>query len=170
MRTDEERIYYSPNVVNLCIDNYDMEKQCGRLYHQYTEEPFRFSSLFEALKRMDELYDDLRFPEATTRTRSFLEKSGGEKRKYLWGELESSADIQEKKRREIRKAVSFDSVTGQRGKDATFIIRVQYRQHSSWQGEVTWVDGRKRDWFGSVLELVEWVDTAIRHAGKSIQC
>jgi len=74
MRKDEERIYHSPNIVNLCIDSYDIEKQCGRLYHQYRENPLPFSSLFEAFKRMDELYDDLRYPESTTQTRSFLEK------------------------------------------------------------------------------------------------
>lgn len=158
MRKDEERIYNSPNIVNLCIDSYDMEKQCGRLYHQYRENPLPFSSLFEAFKRMDELYDDLRYPESTTQTRSFLEKPRESGSRRLREEQEWLAELQRRGRRQVRQKVSFDSVTGQRGRDATFIVRVQYRQHSSWQGEVTWIDGKEKGWFGSVLELMEWVE------------
>ena len=56
---------------------------------------------------------------------------------------------------------TFDQVTEQRGTDATFIIRVSHRQHSSWQGEVTWVDGRKKEYFRSALELVKMIDGAL---------
>lgn len=155
MTGDEERIYHSRNIVNLCIDDYDMEKQCGRLYHQYSEEPLRFSSFYEALKQMDELYDDLRLPVADTRPRSFLEKP--QRGRFEQRQVHSA---------DLRTRTSFENVIEQRGKDATFIVRVQYRQHSSWQGEITWIDAREREWFGSVLELMEWVDAALRHVSK----
>ena len=48
-----------------------------------------------------------------------------------------------------------------RGTDETFIIRVQKRQHSSWQGEVTWVDEQKKEYFRSALELVRLIDGAL---------
>lgn len=69
----ERLTLHSPNIVNLCIDSYDEEKQCGRLYHQYTDHTVCFSSLFEALERMERLYDEIQFPQAATRLRSFQE-------------------------------------------------------------------------------------------------
>ena len=53
-----------------------------------------------------------------------------------------------------------------RGRDATFIVRVQYRQYSSWQGEIVWVDSGKRKWFGSVLDLICLIDSALER-GKA---
>lgn len=79
MQKDEERIYHSRNVVKLCIDGYDMEKQWGRLYHEFSEEPLLFSTLFEALEQMNELYDELQFPQSATQLRSFLTKTGTNK-------------------------------------------------------------------------------------------
>ena len=56
------RIYHSRNVVNLCIDTYDEEKQCGELWSQYLGGPAAFTSLFEALEKMEDLYDALQYP------------------------------------------------------------------------------------------------------------
>ncbi|MDE7037496.1 MAG: hypothetical protein K2O98_05985 [Lachnospiraceae bacterium] len=56
---------------------------------------------------------------------------------------------------------TFEDVIENRGTDATFIIRVQHRQHSSWQGEVTWVDEQKKEYFRSALELVRLIDGAL---------
>ena len=142
------RIWYSPNMVNLCVDSYGGERQEGRLYHQYTAGPVPFSSLFEAFDRMERLYDDLGFPQSATRIRAF----GADRR---------AEELPEYERKEIEEMESFDKVTGQRGKDATFLIRVQYRQNSSWQGEVTWVDGQKKEYFRSALELVRLIDSAL---------
>lgn len=147
------RIYHSPNVVNLSIDAYDGEKQCGRLWNQYTGEPLCFSTLFEALEGMEALYDRLEYPFASTRPRSFLEDGGSG--------AEYERDIQDGKRSELRVAEPFQSVVSHRGRNATFIIRVQYRQHSSWQGEIVWVDGSLRKCFGSVLDLLRLIDSAM---------
>ncbi|MCI9007510.1 MAG: hypothetical protein HFI13_05295 [Lachnospiraceae bacterium] len=55
----------------------------------------------------------------------------------------------------------FEKVIEHRGERATFLIRVQYRQHSSWQGEVVWVDQQKKEYFRSALELVKLLDSAL---------
>ena len=44
---------------------------------------------------------------------------------------------------------------------ATFIIRVLYRQHGSWQGEIRWCEGKLEERFRSVLELLLLMDSAM---------
>ena len=60
------------NLVNLCMDSYGMEQQKGRIYHLYSTVPITFCSLPEAFKKMEALYDDIDFPQASTKIRSFL--------------------------------------------------------------------------------------------------
>lgn len=155
------RIYQSPNVVNLCIDTYDGERQGGRLWNQYMTEPFCFSTLIEALESMEALYDRLCYPYASTETRSFLEEGCREV---------GEEGILDTRGREHRVVEPFHRLISHRGQDATFIIRVQYRQHSSWQGEIVWVDGGRRRYFRSVLELLKLIDSAMEkdtvHDGK----
>ena len=65
------------------------------------------------------------------------------------------------KGKEIQKVETFDQVTEQRGEKATFVVRVMYRQNSSWQGEVTWVEQQRKERFRSALELVKLLDSAL---------
>ena len=46
----------------------------------------------------------------------------------------------------------------QQGDLGTFIIRVQHRQHSSWQGKVTWIEENETVNFRSALELMKMID------------
>ena len=47
------------------------------------------------------------------------------------------------------------------GDMGTFVIRVQHRQHSSWQGRVTWLEEDKSVYFRSALELIKIIDGAL---------
>ena len=144
----------SPNIINLCLDSYDNERQRGKLYHQYTPDAIVFATLFEAFGRMEQLYDKLCYPQAATRIRSFSE---GRPKPAYGSTLESPSE----KREEIKVMESFEEMIGHRGRDATFLIRVKCRQNSSWQGEVTWVDEQKRKYFRSALELIRLIDSAM---------
>ena len=150
---------HSPNIVNLCMDSYGGKEQQGRLYHLYTAEAVPFSSLLEAMDRMDRLYDMLDLPQACTRLRSFQENRGERKKDRAEGK--ETIALPERGKKDIKRVETFDKVTEHRGKDATFLIRVKYRQNSSWQGEVTWVDGQKREYFRSALELIRLIDSAL---------
>ena len=48
-----------------------------------------------------------------------------------------------------------------RGGAATFLVRILFRQHASWQGSVSWVEGHNEETFRSVLELVLLMDSAL---------
>ena len=175
----EGRISYSPNIVALCLDSYSVKRQDGRLYHQYIAEPVCFTSLIEALGQMEGFYDELCFPFATTEIRSFRV----DRRRCRAGNKQESAEYRREemrrggregdrqesvgygrekiRRKEMKVMETFDDVIGHRGTDATFVIRVQHRQHSSWQGELTWVDKQKKEYFRSALELVRLIDGAL---------
>lgn len=159
LNSQECNIFQSPNIVSLCMDSYDMEKQCGRLYHQYTQTPIPFSTLLEAVKKMEEFYDALVFPQADTILRSFLIDRKEQER--MIRESNGRLELPEYHKEDRKKVKSFEKVIEQRGKDATFVIRVKFRQHSSWQGEVTWVDGQKKEYFRSALELLKLIDSVI---------
>lgn len=47
------------------------------------------------------------------------------------------------------------------GDKGTFIVRVEQRQHSSWQGSVTWAEENKTVSFRSALELIKLLDGAL---------
>lgn len=163
----ERLIWHSPNIVSLCIDSYNARQQSGRLYHRYTDAPIQFSSLLEAFKQMDMFYSDIQFPHASTEPRSFfVDRRAGKWLTQKAPEMETMTEYERKDRKEMK---SFDDVIEQEGTDATFIIRVQHRQHSSWQGEVTWVDEKKREYFRSALELVRLIDGALNDSeGKTL--
>ena len=48
-----------------------------------------------------------------------------------------------------------------RGELATFIVKVLFRQHSSWQGSVVWQEEKCEEPFRSVLELVLLLESAL---------
>lgn len=44
---------------------------------------------------------------------------------------------------------------------ASFIIHIKYRQNSTWQGEIKWVDKDKTQYFRSSLEMIKLIDKAL---------
>lgn len=47
------------------------------------------------------------------------------------------------------------------GRKGTFVIRILFRQNSSWQGSVLWLEGRMEQSFRSILELALLMDSAL---------
>lgn len=48
-----------------------------------------------------------------------------------------------------------------RGEKATFVIQVLYRQNSTWQGSITWVEKQKTQRFRSTLEMIKLMDDVL---------
>lgn len=54
---------------------------------------------------------------------------------------------------------------------ASFLIQVQYRNNSSWQGRIVWLDTKKTLVFRSFLELVMLMQEALdERGGVDQQC
>ena len=120
----------------ICIDSYDKSVPVGRLYNQFCPEGFHFHGAIDLVKKMEAMLDQMNFPQSFSAVRSFAEKPvvnlGG-----------ASEEIAHK------------------GKVATFATKVLFRQNTSWQGSVSWMEGQREEAFRSVLELLLLIDSAI---------
>lgn len=150
---EETGLRYGTDLVSLCLDSGEQ----GELYHLYGAKSAAFDSLFEAVNRMEELYDALSSPRASAGRRSFLRER---KREALPPEKKPEGFLHGTG--ESLDAGALERLLRRRGAKATFWIRVLYRQYTSWQGEVTWVERQKKEHFRSVLELLGLIDSALR--------
>lgn len=120
----------------VCVDSYDEHVLRGRLYNPHQPEGIAFRSAMEFLLRMEDLLDDMHFPQSFSAVRSFgapPERTAA---------LPPAAERQE-------------------GQRATFAVRVLFRQNASWQGSLTWLEEGKEESFRSVLELLLLMHSAL---------
>jgi hypothetical protein len=125
-------------------DNGSME---GTGNYLHTGESFRFFSIWEGIKRIESILDKEKFPE---RTREFTTWA---KEETIGREMASPVYLQEEN-------------GGRMPYMASFVIRVQYRHNSTWQGMVQWMEGMQLLHFKSVFELMKLVDTALERKKK----
>ena len=52
-------------------------------------------------------------------------------------------------------------IRGNERPQGTFVIKILDKQHSTWQGSVTWVEEQKTQNFRSALELLKLIDGAL---------
>ena len=134
----------APNGVVLCVNKAKGGELSGVFYHSYSRKPVPFEGIGQMTLRMEKLYDWLRFPFPGTNERSF-------------GEIEK----QTARTPERRKIMLDDELLSKHGDIGTFIVRVQHRQNSSWQGRVTWMEENKTLQFRSVWEMIKLIESAV---------
>lgn len=118
----------------VCVDSYENKTFVGRFYNPYRD-GVGFDSLTQFLLRMDDMLNEMRLPQSFTAVRAFHPAAA---------EPDSPPQEQPKE-----------------GKLATFAIRILFRQNASWQGSVTWLEGKREETFRSVLELIFLMDSAL---------
>ncbi len=111
----------------VCIDSYELGVPQGRFFNPYMKSEQSFKSLTQLLQGFENTLEEMDFPKAYTVTRTFTPFKA-----YL---TDSSQECVP-------------------GKKATFAIRILFRQNASWQGSITWVEGKQEQAFRSVLELI----------------
>lgn len=134
----------TPSGVVLCVDNVEGRRWSGRLYHGYSREKINVHSVEELVYSLEQVYDYLNFPHATMNSRSFQKDNK-----------------QAQRIPEREKIMRDEELLSKHGDMGTFIIRVQHRQNSSWQGRITWMDQDKTMYFRSIWELVKLIDSAL---------
>ena len=121
----------------LCIDSYEYGIPEGRLFHPGLENgAFRFRSLTQLLLKIEELLDGMRPLQPLTAMRSFAPI-------YVLSPEEAALE---------------SSGIGALG---TFLLRPIFRQHATWQGTVTWLEGGGEQNFRSVLELIVLMNSVL---------
>jgi len=123
-------------VTTVCIDSYREGEMRGRFYNRYLENGKTFASLMRFLIEMEKTLDRMDFPKAYTTTRTFAKPPSG---------IDSGQTDQEL----------------EKGNEATFVVRIVFRQNASWQGTVVWLEGRQEQSFRSVLELLLLMENAL---------
>lgn len=134
----------APNGVVLCINEAVGGELRGEFFHGYSEEGVPFGDLGQMILRMERLYDYLHFPFPGTSERSF----GMEKK-------------QERLTTERKRKMKDETLLTKHGDIGTFIVRVQHRQNSSWQGRITWMEEDKTLQFRSVWEMIKMIESAV---------
>ncbi len=121
--------------VLICIDEYKDGIPIGRFYHPAQAEGMAFRGLMALLSEIESTLEQLEFPKAYQIVRTFVPIL----------------------------SPSRDPASGQEpvGKVATFSLRVMFRQNASWQGSVTWLEGKQMQSFRSALELVLLMNSAL---------
>ena len=132
----------TPWGIILCVDYYRDEKIYGRIYHRYQTEPIRIGGMLETVFEIDAFFDRLGYPFPGTESHYFIKH-------------------EKTQRIKMTRKLSDEEMLKNNGEQGTFIIRVEQRQHSSWQGRVTWVEEGKTENFRSALELLKMIDGAL---------
>jgi len=121
--------------VFISIDSYQQGVMRGRLFHPGLKEGQAFLSLSGFLLEMEQLLEKIEYPKPFTTTRTFAPPP----------------------RKEYKPPDSFYC----EGKEATFALKVLFRQNASWQGSVVWLEQKQEQSFRSVLELILLFDSAL---------
>jgi hypothetical protein len=116
-------------------ENGDIE---GTLVNESYGFAIDFNGIGQMLFSLEELFDYVKFPQATHKSRSFNEiaKNGG-------GVFPSS----------LRMATSKEM----QKENIYFILHVQFRHHSTWQGTITWIGENRIKKFRSQLEMIRFI-------------
>ena len=120
----------------LCIDSYDNNVPVGRFYNLKCPDGVAFHGVIDLIKKMDAVLDDMRFPQPFSKIRTFADAP-------------------------VLDTQAATMPIHQHGAVATFSVAILFRQNSSWQGSLAWVEGKREECFRSVLELLYLIDSAI---------
>lgn len=139
-----ERYIGTPNGIMLCIDRNGGGLIEGFLYHGYRKEGIPIRGYEQVIRTAEELFNALGFPFMGTGNRD------------IHGRIHSC-----QKKERMARVLRDDELLEKHGNMGTFVIRVQHRQHSSWQGRVTYLEENKSVYFRSALELIKIIDGAL---------
>lgn len=135
----------APNLLTICVNGMENGEIQGQVYHFYSDEPVCFYSVLDLIRLMERIFDDLVFPQASTKSRSFFEKE--------------TEMVYRHERKE--KTVLWEELLSHHGTMGTFITCVKFRQRSTWQGEILWKEKERKVFFSNALEFIRQIEMAV---------
>lgn len=138
------RLYVGINGIMICLRHKIGVNVSGCFYHLYSKDGVLFETLEQMIHQMEQLYNELRFPQPGNVDRVFRK-------------------VTEYKRTEGRmiKVMKDEELLNKHGDLGTFFVQVQHRQNNSWQGRVTWMEENKTVYFRSIWEMLKLMENAI---------
>ncbi|MFT3985962.1 MAG: hypothetical protein QM697_18855 [Lachnospiraceae bacterium] len=137
----------SRNLIDICVDGRRGADLYGRFYTLYAAEPFPFEGICSLFMQMEQVFDTLNFPASQTEHRRFNKTPNCFTTTQKW-----------------RNHLKGKSAKGRR---ATYIVKVAFRENATWQGTITWVEGQQEACFRSALELMRLIDSTAGTAEES---
>ena len=130
--------------VLVCVDDFEDRILSGWICHPCLGEGRKVRGLMEFFKVVEDLLEQIRFPQSFTAKRAFSQTE--------------TACFPERG----------DPAQGppRKGKLGTFAVRILFRYHASWQGSVSWLESGREEPFRSALELALLMDSALEQTEK----
>lgn len=151
MMNKKQKVYYlnmmAPNLVNVCIDENGGGEFSGKIYDACHENPEEFDNLMQLLYNLEDFYDNLDFPQASTQSRCFHSPRRGKNEK-------------------LEVITAPEHIFEERGRIASFAIWVRMRQNATWQGDIIWLERDEIFSFISVLDMVKIINNIAMEAGQ----
>lgn len=133
-----ERVYGNDYWLTMVyVDSYQDNVLKGWFQNPYLKTPQHFNSLADFITKIESMLDLMGLPQSFSASRSF------------------------KKPNSVRSPEAREAFLKQ-GDKATFCLSIRFRQNSSWQGTIKWLENRSTQNFRSVLELIILMDSALR--------
>ncbi len=138
---------FPTNMIRLCIDGY-RDDLSGRAYNKLLLMPLPFAGYGGLLLRMDDLFEQVGYPQAFQARRTFLQPE----------KLRGSIHMPEH-------MMDDEEIDRQSGECRTFDIIVQSRRQSGWQGILMDPDRTFARKFRSEMELLRYICDDLEGAG-----
>lgn len=137
--TSAKFVPYETKTSVIKIASYQDKNPTGVLINPYFEEEQHFHSLTQLIFIVEQLQDELSFPQKAMDCRTFGRETQS-------------------------KATTFSTQSSGVAKDqtkATFKLSILFRQNASWQGSILWMEQSLQSEFRSVLEFITLMDSVL---------
>ena len=138
----------------VCIDSIEPAGFSGRIYNPQLPNCALFCGVFDLVRRMDQMFDQLGYPHAAFRYRSFYKSCPEpfgplklEKLPYLQGE---------------------SIFTSEKGAKMTVVVQVNTRRNATWQGSAFWMEQSCRADFQSACDLIRLLSSSVASMGEGM--
>ena len=139
-------VSYRPYASGSCTVSIVHPAACsGVMTSRYFHKSVSFENEWELIEAVESMLNQVGGPQEAFTPRNFL-KASRKNMKTRKAEEDMAADT--------------NIIPMQAETKATFVIDVQYRQHASWQGTITWAEKGETRRFRSVLEMLRLMSEA----------
>lgn len=148
---EEKRTLITSTAVRELVKIYGGRGQelTGSVTNEFLRRTVYFQDVVGLLAILEQTYDFLSFPQSTFSYRSF--HSFPRQKGRIRSAMKAGVKFMEKRPPELE----------HQNEKASFLVHVQFRQHATWQGSITWVEKGVTQYFRSTLEMLRLMSEAL---------
>ena len=143
--------------VYICVDHCVNREPVGRLYSPAGGKS-NFGGVLTLLNQVEASLNNSAGPQPTHEMRSFRKRIACKPQRAARRKSEDDEGVNDLAGTPDERTVQMQ---GENGRQATFVISIRYRQNSTWQGKIQWIEEKKEQSFRSTLEMIKLMDEAL---------